>query len=166
MKVDVEFNDDAIQRVKERLEQKARIAKAHRFSIGIHEADGAESKDSYAGAKQSLSVATVASYLEFGSATQPERSYIRSWFDSNLARFKREAVEAMRHEYEGHSSAVEDTAQRWNNELVEWIKAGEGNPEPLAAYTIEERTKAGLSASPPRFATGQLVRAIKMLAEE
>lgn len=66
-----------------------------KISVGIHGAEGDETKVNHEGEEVPvLTVLQVAQWLEFGTATQEARPFIRGWFDENED-IAREAVSRM-----------------------------------------------------------------------
>lgn len=156
---------EAIQHVKAKLHERARHARPHRVSVGIHEADGATAKLGPDGQSTSESVVRVATAHEFGFGV-PDRSWLRTWFDSSRKRHSQELVAMARAEFKGDAGAVEQQAQLWARELQQWIQAGEGSLEKLQPSTISEKQRAGLSQpDTPLVATKQLVEAIKSIVD-
>ena len=159
--VDHQVNARIVERVKARLADKAKQVTAHHLKVGINEADGGAAKLDYKGRPQSVTLAEVARWMEFGTDTIPERPIIRSWFDANEARLKREMTEAIRAEYAGDKEAVTVMGAKWAEELREYFLSGQAPVEGLKTATIGRKAGAGLShPEVPVVATRQLVNAI------
>ncbi len=155
------LNEETIRRVKKLLAGAAKTVHQHRSSVGIHEGEAHAAALDYNGTPTNQDIVTVAMANEFGHAGLPERSWLRSWYDQNLDRLKRESSKAMKAEYKGDATAVANLDRKWRDELKEWIETGFAALESLAPATIEAREKAGLAGDPPLYATGQLVKAIR-----
>lgn len=165
MRGKVKLNLDAIKRVRTRMVDKRKKVQSHRVSIGIHEEEGQEPALNYQGKEAGISLVELALIHEYGAGNVPERSYLRAWFDQNYARLLRESTAAMRLEARGEKGVVEQLAQSWTAELVEWIHSGAAGLAPLSPQTQHEREVAGLEPAPPLEATGQLVKAIRVVIE-
>ena len=167
MKGFARVNPDVVRRAAEHMKARAAKAWPYRVSVGLHAEDAQSPALDYNGIEGKLRLIEVAAMLEMGTDSMPERSFLRSWFDQNISRMKREAVTAMRDEFKsGSKGAVDEIAQRWSNELQDWIRSGAANLTPLASSTVRRREQAGLSPDVPLDARGQLVAAIRSLVEE
>src|SRR5262249_6016161 len=132
----------SIKRAKDKLKSKRRKVPNLLITVGIHEAEGSQEKVGYDGQSRDASLLRVALVHEFGKRGKrniPSRSFLRSWFDSNIARFKREFFDAVRAEYNGASGAVDRQAEDWAEELRAWITEN-GEFEPLSLRTQKQRT--------------------------
>ncbi len=143
LKAKITVNEEALRRIKERLAGAAKKVHQHRLSVGIHEADSHEEAKGYDGKPTGIDVVTEAMIHEFGAHGTPERSWLRSWY----------------------AEAVKDLAEKWGKELHDWITTGAASLAPLSSATEAERTKHGLSAGPPLYATGQLVKVIRAMLD-
>ncbi len=161
----VKVNEAFLRKVASRLKETGEKIHTHTISVGIHSEDGAREKRDYDGNVHGHTVIEIAEVHEFGLNRLPQRSWLRSWFDSNLDRLKLECNEAMRQEYNGDKQAVPRLAGKWYIEIRHWIQNSEANLAPLAGYTVERRLKAGIPAEPPLFALGQLVESIRGMAD-
>jgi hypothetical protein len=151
----------AVERVKNLLKRQSERAHPHLASVGIHEADGAEPKVDYRGKKTDESLAEVAAQHELNG-----RSWLRTWFDENTAKLRKEMTEAMREEFDGDTDAVGRRAMIWAVDLRHWIASQEGHLEALSPRTVALKQLAGLSKPDvPLYATGQLVEAIKAMLD-
>jgi hypothetical protein len=158
----VEVKSGVIDRARRLLAGAAKHVHAHRARVGIQEDDGGDAKRGYNDQASGLPLAQVAAEHEFGTDILPERSFIRSWFDANEARLRREMHEVMRAEYEGHGDAVRALVARWAGELRDWIQLEQGGLEALSPLTVARKSAAGLEEpSVPLLATKQLVEAIQ-----
>lgn len=137
----------------------------HRLTVGLHEMHGAhDAKVDYFGEPTDAQVIDAGYFAEFGLG-QPQRSWLRAWFDANVDRLKAESTEAMRKEFNGDGDAVLLLARKWSTEIRDGITSGDLALAPLSDRTKAQRAKAGLSEGPPLFATGQLVEAIHGMAD-
>jgi hypothetical protein len=178
LKAELRLNEGLIKRVREILRGAPEHVKEHRVTVGIHEAEATaeavkiasgkhntnEPKNAYSGKASSTPLIDVAFFQEMGMGV-PERSWLRTWFDQNVERLKVESTEAMRAEYSGNRDAVEALARKWGKELGDWIETGAANLPALSSATIKQRRAAGIAGDTPLFATGQLVRAIRAMAD-
>jgi hypothetical protein len=160
-----QVNEPAMARVKERLREQVKRAVAHRLTLGIHEADGGKPKLDYHGNETGTPLVVVAAAHELGLGVT-ERSWLRSWFDNSRQRLEREMVAAMRAEFGGDHDAVRRQGETWQQELQEWIEAGDGGLTSLMPSTIAQKERAGLQQpETPLYATGELVAAIKAMLD-
>lgn len=153
-------NERVIARVKTKLAQAAKV-KAHDVQVGINNNTGHKKIIVYTGEEGAAEVWLVALAHEFGTDVLPERSWFRSWFDRNAERMRKEMAAAMQQERKGNTNAVPKLARKWRDELRDWIRDDAAHLAPLAERTQRQRTQMGLSASPPLYAIGQLVDAIR-----
>jgi len=153
------FNEPMAEKVRRVLAGLATKIVPHTVSVGIHAREGSELKIDYKGAQTPETVIEVALCHEFGIGV-PQRAWLRSWFDSNLARLREEATAAMRAERDGDKGAVQAAAAKWAEEVRTWVQSGEAPLVDLADMTKAERRRAGLSDAPPLFATGQMMNAV------
>jgi len=152
---------DVTRRAKGLLEERAHAVAPHRVSVGIHEAEGEQSKENYRGKSVGASLVEVAAAHEFGAGSVPDRSWLRTWVDQNRDRLEREMVRSMRAEYRGDAGELERQTGVWRSELRAWISEQEGHLLPVTLGTYEQKLDAGLShPDVPMLATGQLVDAI------
>ena len=153
----MDLSKEAIEHAKQRLRGAIEHVREHRGSVGLHEDESGDAKLDYNGKATNVSLGEVASYHEFTG-----RSYVRTWFDQNLSRMKGEVTEAMRAQYEGDTSAVDNLMVKYAGELRAWIELQDGQLKALSPVTVAAKTKAGLPhPDVPLLATGQLVEAIK-----
>lgn len=162
--VKMKFNEALVKRVNERLRGAGKKAHPHRLTLGIHEAEASRPKLNYDGIPTDTSLIVVAFAHEFGLGV-PQRSFIRAWVDRNVERLRAESTEAMRAEYAGDTTAVRERVEKWWRELLDWIEEEEAGFVALSLRTIADRVKAGVPEYPPLKATGQLVRAIRAMAD-
>lgn len=164
-KASLDINASAFRRAVEMLRGAPKRVHNHRLSVGIHEEEAHAEKKNYQGQPTHTELIEAAYAHEFGTAGLPTRSFLRTWYDQNIERLKKESTEAMRREYEGDTEAVDALAHKWGLELFNWLIRNEAGLEPLSAKTIEERQKAGLPDGPPLVATTQLALAIRAMAD-
>jgi hypothetical protein len=164
LRATLKINPSIIGKVKALLRGAPAHVHQHRLTVGIHEDEAHKEKTGYEGQQESVELAMVAFYNEMGIGV-PERSFIRSWFDENIARLKTESTDAMREEYSGNQSAVDDLAHKWAEEVIARLVTGSAGLTPLSPETVRARQKAGLPDGPPLVARGQLVKAIRAMAD-
>jgi hypothetical protein len=128
------------------------------------ERDAYSAKINYKGEPTQAKTIDAAYFAEFGMG-QPQRSWLRAWFDQNLDRLKTESTAAMRAEFNGDGNAVPLLAKKWAQEVRDALISGSLDLAPLSPRTIEERRKAGIPDGPPLVATHQLVEAVHGLAD-
>lgn len=168
MKVNATYfvNQQALARVKARMEAKARRAKAsqHDVRVGINQEDGGKPIIKYTGEEGTATLGYVALAHEFGAGV-PMRSWFRSWFDAHAERCRRQMRTAMQAERQGNTTAVEVLAVSWAHSMRAWITTSEAGLRGLKDSTKRQRERAGLSAEPPLFAIGQIVAAIRAMVD-
>jgi hypothetical protein len=158
-------NHQAVQRVKAKLAERAKGARPHRVTVGIHEPDGAKPKLDYNGKETAIPLVTVAAAHELGRGVK-ERSWLRTWFDARRAQLADDMIKAMRQEYEGDTGAIHRQAEAWAADLRDWIDTEAGALPALEPSTVAAKERAGLAQpSTPLFATGELVAAIKSMLD-
>lgn len=130
---------------------------ALRITVGVHAEDGGATHG-----EDGLTVAEIAGYHEFGTATVPQRSFVRAWYDEALA--KGELSELFRAELarvvKGRATeaeAGERIALKCEASIRKRIRAH--IPPPLAQSTIDRK-----KSSTPLIDTGQLVASIRAKA--
>lgn len=161
MRATAKVNTEVVQRAKRQLDKKAQQARAHRVSVGIHEADGAHPKLDYDHKETDATVVEVAGAHEFGG-----RSWLRSWFDRNRNRLVHEMNAVMKADFKGDRGAIAKAGERWANELREWIEMEDAHLKRLKPATVAAKERAGLDRpSTPLYATGELVAAIKAMMD-
>lgn len=170
---------EVLARVRKLLAGAPKHVSAHRVSVGLHEAEASAQairiasnkpntnrrKDTYEGKPSAVKLIDVALWNEFGTDRTPERSWLRSWFDSKLTEHGKEMLYAMREEYKGRGSegaaaesgAVARLAEWWVRDLASRIVNGTAGLDDLKASTQAARRAAGLPDGPPLYATHQLV---------
>jgi hypothetical protein len=163
MRATVTVRPEAISAVKTKLIKKRKDLKPYKISVGIHEAEGQKPALDYSRRPSAVTLLYVALVHEYGAGNVPERSFLRSWFDSNANRLKDESTKAMRAEYRGDKGAVERTSKKWAEELMEWLRSDSAGLDALSPATIKARERAGLPTGPPLVATQQLVDAIRVI---
>jgi len=165
LKVKFKFNEEAIVRVRTRMVNRANQAKPFRISAGIHEEEGAVAAMNYKGEAGPATLMMVAMWNEYGTGRNPARPFIRSWFDANIGRMRAEGTAAMRAEFKGEAGAMEEVAEKWTEELREWVRGNEGELAELMPATQVARAREGLSPAPPIDAQGQIVDALRAILE-
>ena len=163
---DVKVNEQAINATARRLKGAVSKVARHRLSVGLHEDEGTGSKKDYNDSASNMSLAEVAAIHEFGGGSMPDRSWLRTWFDENEGRLRKEMTEVMRDEYNGDDEAVARRGAVWAKQLQDWIQLEQGGLQQLAASTVDRKTSAGLrDPDVPLLATGQLVKSIKAMLD-
>lgn len=154
-----QVNPRLMERVKGAIRQRVQRVQPKKIAVGITEKKGGARKVDYFGKKQQATVADVAMWMEMGTDTVPERPIMRSYFDANMQRHRREMTIAVRREYKGTTGAVIELGELWAEELRNHYF--EANVEPLQKATIASKEAAGLGHPEiPVVATGQVVDAI------
>lgn len=154
---------DRVRRARNRIGAASSGSPSHRISIGIH---GDEAALAYDGSTSDVTLVEVAAAHEYGLGHTPERSFIRSWFDTNRPRLARELKFAEAAELlGGNPDAMKQLAQRWQSEVRAGITSRAAGLRALAPATIAERERAGIGQETPLYATGQLVEAIRAMVD-
>lgn len=117
--------------------------KKPRVEIGILEADGEKAHDG------GVTVADVATWAEFGTETEPERSFIRAWFDEHEHQVRDDIAKLMRGGKRTADQVLEIVGLRAVGQIQARIAAGV--PPPNAPSTIARK-----GSSTPLIDTGQL----------
>jgi hypothetical protein len=137
-------------------------AKRARVDVGILDGDrphsGGGGEDSV---DHAVSILQVAIWNEFGTATIPERSFIRAWFDENEGKLRQELAVLMRSVLEGkrtREQILELVGQRAVAQIQARIAAGIA-PE-NAPSTVEKK-----GSSTPLINTGALRSAVSYRVE-
>lgn len=94
-------------------------------TIGIHASEGSASHGDAIGA--ALTVLQIGIFNEFGTASIPERSFIRAWFDENEASIRKDLTILMRTVIEGKRASdqvLEILGQRAVGQIQERIASG------------------------------------------
>lgn len=120
--------------------------KKSKVAVGIFEADGGQPHG------DGVTVADVAAWNEFGTDTIPERSFLRAWFDENIARAQEALHRLMVRVVEGKltkEQALEQFGLWVQGEVQKRI--AQGIPPPNAQSTIDAK-----GSSKPLIDTGQL----------
>lgn len=150
----------AILAAKQALEAAAKGVTPHEATLGVHEEDGTKPKRWYSGAEVSETLAEIMAMHEYG-VNVPERSFIRTYFDTHAAALAIGMFQAMREEADGDKDAV----RRWLDGVYlawkDWIASG-NNLSPLAPITVLHKTQFGLPhPDVPLVATEQFIDAFK-----
>lgn len=157
IKARLDINKGAMDRVKRRLRGAIGRFPEHRGSVGLHEDESGDPKLAYDLKATSATLGEVAAYHEFHG-----RSFLRTWFDQHKDRLGKEMTVAMRAQYQGDKSAVDDLMVKFASELRGWIEQQEGNLKALSDATVQRKRMAGLPRPDvPLVATEQLIDAIK-----
>jgi len=154
--VTVQWNQSAQPNAMAHLKKAMAQVKPHQASIGIHEEDGDNPKIEYSGQAGVETLAEAMIQHEYGILGKPERSFLRTWFDTNVSSLAAGMVQAMTQEMLGDKSAVErwvsDTKFAWRA----WIESGPFVA--LSPRTVAAKTAAGLpSPDDPLIATKQFI---------
>lgn len=132
-----------------------RHTKDAHVTIGVHEDAG-----SYGTGKDAPSVVEVALWNEFGTRDIPERSFMRSTFDENVAKINQWREEAVKHMVmDGWSveKALEMIGLRIQTLVQNKIKSNV--PPPNAPSTAAAKTKEGVAAR-TLIESGLLLRSV------
>jgi len=159
------LNEHAFDRARRTLRGAPRRVKQHRVTVGLHEDEGARRKRGYDYAEGNALLILVATVHEFGAGPTPDRSFVRSWFDSNLDELKRDAHAAMVAEYNGDHEAVLKQARAWGDNLRAWIMDNRAALAELKQSTKRARRANDLQEGPPLVATEQLARALRAMVD-
>lgn len=133
------------------LVKRAKIGDAS-IKVGILAKDGSEAKTEHDGSAGDVTLADVATWMEFGTDKIPARSFIRAWFDENEARAKEMLRVLLRSVLEGkrtRDQALEILGQKFAAEIQ--ARIADGVPPPLADRTVKAK-----GSSTPLIDTGQL----------
>lgn len=159
--VKVRIDPLAVVAAKQALEAAAKGVTPHESTMGVHEEDGRKAKRAYDGREQVETLAEIMTLHEFGGADVPERSWLRSWFDSNMAKLAIGMFQAMREEADGDKSAIRRWVQETHAAWLDWIKTGNNLPA-LSPYTIRNKLAYGLpSPDVPLVATEQFIENLR-----
>jgi len=123
------------------------------LTVGIHDDAGAH--------PMGLSVAAIASFHEFGMGNNPERSFLRAWFDEKKAKLQDQMTKSEVAVYKGmvtQEQALERLGLRFAAEVQAKIVGG--IPPALDPATIERK-----GSSTPLVDTGHLKSSIKHKVE-
>lgn len=139
---------------------------ANSVTVGIHAAEGGEthvaegSFSAVDGNRPSpdagLTVAAVGSFHEFGLGNNPERSFIRAWFDERLTTNQNILARLMKRVVKGKLSLADALSQFGANAAGNvQARIARGIPPRLAPETIRRK-----GSSKPLINTGQLRNAV------
>ena len=123
------------------------------LTVGIHDDAGAH--------PLGLSVAAIASFHEFGMGNNPERSFLRSWFDEKKGELQKQMTKSEVAVYKGRitqEQALERLGLRFAAEVQAKIVGG--IPPANEPATIERK-----GSSTPLIDTGHLKASIKHKVE-
>lgn len=128
--------------------------KAIRIGI-IGDQAGADKEGS--GESSAATLGEIASYHEFGLGTNPERSFVRAWFDDNKA----EAVRDIRKMAEQiallrikKDQGLGLLGAKWVGQMQKLISSH--IDPPLEDATVDRKKATGMGGETPLIATGQL----------
>lgn len=128
-------------------------ARAPRVSIGILEADGGKPHPG------GVTVADVAAWAEFGTETEPERSFLRAWFDEHEHEVRADIAKLMRGGKRTPAEVLEIIGLRAVGQIQQRIASS--IPPPNAPSTIARK-----GSSTPLVDTGLLRSSISSKVEE
>jgi hypothetical protein len=126
-----------------------KMVQEQRIHVGIQ---GSQAAADHGG----LTTAEVASFHEFGLGNNPERSWLRGWFDEKKETNRQAMVEHAKAVVKGKlqpNQMMERLGQKFVGEIQERISAG--IPPELKAATIRRK-----GSSTPLIDTGQLRTAV------
>lgn len=127
------------------------------LTVGIHEAEGSEEKETSDGEAEPATLAEIASFHEFGLGV-PRRSFIADWADENRAAHEAQLRAVARAVVKGTVPSVEVGLARLGSLFVGQVqkRIADGIDPPL-----EESTVKAKGSSKPLISTGQLRTAIR-----
>lgn len=158
--INVKLFPGAIAFGKQALAAAAKGITPHEATMGVHEEDGTKAKKWYDGRDQVETLAEIMTLHEYGDAGVPERSWLRSWFDSNMTRLAGGMFDAMRREADGDKSAIQQWVVRTHAEWKSWIDGG--HLKPLSPFTEAVKASYGLPRpEAPLIATQQFIEALR-----
>jgi hypothetical protein len=131
------------------------------ITVGVHGDDGAERHRAANDTGAALTVADIATFHEFGTATIPQRSFIRAWYDEDKDFIAATLQKQMGLVVAGKITsevASERIALAFEGRVKQRISRG--IPPPNAPSTI-----AAKGSSKPLIDTGQLRAAVRGRAE-
>jgi hypothetical protein len=145
---------------------RALVQRVYRFgapqvAMGILEADGAQPAAGAEG-NQPLTVLDVGTWAEFGTESEPERSFIRAWFDQAEPQLREEFAKLLQEVLKGTKTkeqVLELVGLRGQGAIQARIAAGIDPPN--APSTIERK-----GSSKPLIDTGQLRSSISFAVRE
>lgn len=149
----------------------ALVRRVYRFgtpqvAMGVLEADGAQpaagAGDGAGAAGGPVTVLDVATWAEFGTDSEPERSFIRAWFDQADDKLREEFGKLLHEVLKGTKTKeqiLELIGLRGQGEIQARIAAGIDPPN--APSTIERK-----GSSKPLIDTGQLRSSISFAVRE
>lgn len=131
-------------------------AKEPRVSIGILEADGAKEY------QDGVTVADVAEWAEFGTETEPERSFLRAWFDENQDQIRQQIAKLMPAVVRGSRTKAQvlELVGLWAVGQIQQ-RIATSIPPPNAPSTIEKK-----GSSTPLIDTGTMRSSISHRVDE
>lgn len=151
--VKVEDKDHGYNALVKKIDGMDRLA----ILVGVFEREGAMPHGDDA-----FTVLDVAAVHEFGTATIPQRSFIRAWFDENLERAREALRRLMVQALQGKMTpeqCVEKFGLWVQGEIQKRI--AQGIPPPLAESTVEKK-----GSSVPLVNTGQLRSSVTFRVEK
>lgn len=123
------------------------------ITVGVHSDDA----DHTHGSGEGLTVGDIATFHEMGTATVPQRSFIRGWFDTRQDFISKTLTSRIRAAAKGHltsEQALEQIALAFEGDVKRRIT--ENIPPPLAPATIKRK-----GSSVALIDTGQLRSSIR-----
>ena len=133
------------------IEQLEGLGGGVRTTVGIHAAEGAEAHPSGGG-----SIVEVAALGEFGTVTQPPRSFVRAAFDENVTEIGRSMVAAACKAARDEAK-IEDAFAVIGRDLRDKMIAKMDDAVPLDEDTVEAK-----AAEVPLLETGVIREALRV----
>jgi hypothetical protein len=106
--------------------------------------------------KGTLTIGEIASFHEFGEGNNPERSFIRAWFDANRSAIETDVRNISRRVARGdiaERAALDILGAKFSGQIKKWIS--DGIAPPLLDTTVARKLAKGTGGSTPLIATGQ-----------
>lgn len=160
---DFKFNKDAIEEFKKLAEQKqAAMIHRHDVTIGLQGESSNDPQLDYHGNATGMTVIDNAFIHEFGTNGQPERSWLRSWFDSNEKTLQERMIGASKKsaKEDGSEDPIADFTMATSRSMKRWMASNSNGNPMLTPRTLQQREDAGIYGDTPLVATRQTIKAI------
>lgn len=123
------------------------------ITVGVHSDDA----DHTHGTGEGNTIGDIATWMEFGTQTVPQRSFIRGWFDERQPEIQATLKQELRQAVQGKrplAQALERAALRLEGSVKDRIR--QHIPPPLSPATVKRK-----GSSTPLIDTGALRNAIR-----
>ena len=103
-----------------------------------------------------VTVGDIAGFHEFGDGNNPERSWLRAWFDGDQSNIKQDVRKVTRLVLEGRmdeQQALDILGAKFVGEIQKRI--ADGIAPPLLEATVRRKVAMGTGGATPLIATGQ-----------